>query len=276
MVSIVNGRFVLQRSLRFASILSFFDIRCHMNPFLAKSDLIALAMTNSFIRESVELMFQLHWYECPRITHVSIGSLDHHFMVGAWNELTNNGKTLPCSGSLHLKLLQTARHRSRLAAVQSHSRVWLDDAAFGHLIRLLGTMFVGLVRRDADAFHDIAALQDDYEIYSRGRRYRPGHPAMSRIRCGGSSHDEDELRDIWRENSAWWFRVVVRFLVSVIRELNKGYTVMENLDIGDISIVALKDHRLTRIDCFNAITHARVLFNIAEPLAMAAVTSAFI
>jgi len=264
------------RSLRFISLISFFDVRVQLNPFLARSDLLALACTNSFVQESVELMMQLHWYECPRVTNVTVGSLDMAFMKGVWAQLTDGGKVLPCSGSLHMKLLQTHRHRHKLIRVQVHSRLWLDDVAFGYFIRMIGTMFVGVVRRDGDVFHDIASLVEDYLLYKSGRRYRVGHPSMSSTRCATGAHSPDELSGILTANSEWWFKVVVRFVVAIIRALNSGYDVVSELDVGDVSVVALGGHRLTRVDCFRDTTHARVMFNIAEPVAMAAITSAFI
>ena len=268
------------RRLTLCKLLSGFDIRLKINPFLKKSDLRELAATCIYLMDQVELMLQMHWVECPRLTNYTLGSLEHRYVMSSWDELTSLGTILPLSDELHRKLLKSPSHRRKLQVVMSHSQVWVNNDAMGLVFRWFATVFMGKCRRDGDVFHDITNV---VEAYNRNRRAvgrfvaQGGVSHTSLPSCLESSeHDEAELTEIQLENSEWWYRMVMRYLCGCIRELRRSYTIDQSLTIGGFAVVTLEGGRLARMECFEDMLHAMTLYGIADRLAVEAVTNAFI
>jgi hypothetical protein len=260
------------------TLLSCYDVRIKLNPFLRKTDLVKLARCNKYMEEHVELMFNLYWYECPRISQYTMGSVENDHVIDTWDRLTFRGTLLPMSDGLHMKLLRSAHHRERLLDVQNHSRLWMNNEAFSRVIRLLGMFFIGSTRRDGDVFHDIANEMDMYFLKRRNSVRGTDRDTVSELRCTNvASHSVEEHAALLSANSEWWFRVVLRYLVAGIQQLRRPYEVQEGFTLQNAELVKLVDEkRLARIECFQDFLYAKAFFEIAEPLALSDLRNAFI
>lgn len=270
--------FAYRPRVTFAGILSFFDIRVVLNKYLRKTDLARLARCSKHIEEDVELMMALHWYECPRITYYTNGSLDHDVILDCWDQMTFHGSILPMSDGLHSKLLRTPHLRAKLSLVTLHSRVWMDNEAFGFVVRFFATIFIGTSRRDGDVIHDVTHIMAKFlgqrrEVNMATRR--GVRERTSWTRCIDGLHSDREEADLLMANSKWWFKVVLRYIVANVRELRKPYEIDDTLTVGDVCCLKIGKERLARVECFRDFVYAKELFELAEPLAVAAVSAAF-